>query len=332
MDLFELLTGPFALSVFGTVCLGILYRGFFFWRGFRADWGNERAFLPYAISILGRRWALPTGQVVKWKPFFITNRYLFHICLLAAPLGSIGHVTMLEESFLGWSWPTLPQNWLNGMSLLVVVFILWVQIKRLYGAKAGKNAQKSGYLLSGLVGMTFLTGSIAAGGWLNYDMTLILHILCSAALLLAATFLVCYSTADPDKCVGCAACVQSCPSAALEARDEGTNRDFVYSHHRCLYCASCVSSCPEKVVSMRHGVSLRIHSRRRATVDRSSELERCIVCTTPFAAQAQLAQINEWSEGRDVELENLKICERCKKRKTGTPFELIHAVAGDRSG
>jgi formate hydrogenlyase subunit 6/NADH:ubiquinone oxidoreductase subunit I len=331
MDLYELLTGPFALAVFGTVCLGILYRGFFFWRGFRADWGNERDFLPYAISILGRRWMLPTGQVVKKKPFFTANRYLFHICLLAAPLCSIGHVALLEESFLGWSWPTLPQIWLNGMSLVVVVFILWVQIKRIFGTKAGKNAQKTGYLLSGLVGVTFLTGSIAAGGWINYDTMLTLHILCSAALLFAATFLVCYSTADPDKCVGCAACAQSCPSEALVARDEGTNRDFVYSHHRCLYCSACVTSCPEKVVTLRHGVSLRAHSRRKATVDRSSELEPCIVCSTPFAAQAQLAQISEWSGGRDVDLENLKVCERCKKRKNATPFHQLLAEAADAS-
>ena len=315
MDILDFLTGPFVASIFLLITIGVLIRGLLFWRAFRTDWGDETPFLPHAFSILGRRWALSNAQAVTRKPVFIASRYLFHFCLIAAPLGAAGHVELLEDSFLGWSWPTLPQVWVDGMCLLVLSCILWVLAKRLFGVKAGKSAQKSGYLLSGLTGMAFLTAFLAAVGWFDYEAMLTLHILSGGALLLSATFLVCRSTADPAKCVGCAACVLNCPTAALEASDEGTIREFKYFHHRCIYCASCVASCPEGVVSLRHGLGLKTHYRRVATIDRSSELERYEVCSTPFMAQPLLDQINGLIDEKKIELETTRVCERCKKRR-----------------
>ena len=324
MDSFDFLTGPFSRVVLALSCFAILYRVLLFWRSFREDWGNDRAFLPYALSVLGRRWALPDADAVAKKPVFVVNRYLFHFCLIATPLGVAGHVSLLEDSLLGFSWPVLPHSLLVGMSILVLLFILWVLGQRVFRVKSGNNAQKSGYILTCLTGIAFMTALLMASGWLDYDITLSLHMLGGGALLLVASLMVCCSTADPDKCVGCDACVLSCPTAALEANNHDTERSYSYLHHRCLYCASCVATCPEGAVTLRHGIGLKTHYRRKATIDRSCKLELCEVCSTPFATQAQLDQINSLALEEEHEIETLKICERCKKRRVLTPLNQLH--------
>jgi len=51
---------------------------------------------------------------------------------------------------------------------------------------------------------------------------------------------------DPEKCVGCEACVAACPVEAIAiadgkaAVDEGT----------CIECGACVGECPSEAISL----------------------------------------------------------------------------------
>ncbi len=52
---------------------------------------------------------------------------------------------------------------------------------------------------------------------------------------------------DAENCVGCAACVDACPSEALEINDDNI---AVVSEDDCVDCGACVDSCPSEVITL----------------------------------------------------------------------------------
>ena len=46
---------------------------------------------------------------------------------------------------------------------------------------------------------------------------------------------------DLEKCVGCGACVGSCPVEAISMNDEGK---AVIDAEKCISCGTCVAVCP----------------------------------------------------------------------------------------
>ncbi len=51
---------------------------------------------------------------------------------------------------------------------------------------------------------------------------------------------------DKDTCVGCGACVDSCPVSAIKL--DGDKADIVESD--CIECGACVGTCPCEAISL----------------------------------------------------------------------------------
>ncbi|MBC8378839.1 MAG: 4Fe-4S binding protein [Planctomycetes bacterium] len=51
---------------------------------------------------------------------------------------------------------------------------------------------------------------------------------------------------NADTCTGCGACVDSCPSEAIEMQDEKA----VIVPDKCVDCGVCVDECPVEAISM----------------------------------------------------------------------------------
>ncbi len=51
---------------------------------------------------------------------------------------------------------------------------------------------------------------------------------------------------DAEKCTGCGACVDSCPSEAIEMQDGKA----VVIEDKCVDCGVCVDECPVEAISM----------------------------------------------------------------------------------
>jgi ferredoxin len=51
---------------------------------------------------------------------------------------------------------------------------------------------------------------------------------------------------DASKCTGCEACVESCPSEAIEMKKE---KAFVVAD-KCVDCGVCIDECPVEAIEM----------------------------------------------------------------------------------
>lgn len=55
---------------------------------------------------------------------------------------------------------------------------------------------------------------------------------------------------DASKCIGCGACVNTCPSNALTLVDGGDKRVINYFIGRCIYCGRCADVCPVNAITV----------------------------------------------------------------------------------
>lgn len=56
---------------------------------------------------------------------------------------------------------------------------------------------------------------------------------------------------DVDKCIGCGACANACPSRLIRIVDVDQNRRRITRlFERCIYCGRCEEVCPEKAITM----------------------------------------------------------------------------------
>ncbi|MFA4943536.1 MAG: 4Fe-4S binding protein [Lentisphaeria bacterium] len=51
---------------------------------------------------------------------------------------------------------------------------------------------------------------------------------------------------DPEKCVGCEACVSTCPVEAIAMKD-----GKAVVSDACIDCGACIDSCPSSAIEMK---------------------------------------------------------------------------------
>ena len=297
--------------------LGIGWRTFFFIvsifrsRTFSRHSVRHRFFTLVAALV-------PFHRAVLKKPGYATIRYTFHACMLIVPVWFSGHVYLWEESRFEWYWTPLPDVWADWMSLSVLSACAFFFARRIIL----KNRLKTGisdFMLILITGLPFFTGYSLTHGTLDSipffeNYLWYMHVISGEIMLVMIVFLFCRTRLRKETCVGCAACVENCPTETLEFYDKDAYRFFRYSHYQCICCGSCVNVCPENAATLRHAISvkhfLRILSKDVIKDVELATCERCGVTTAPISQMGKLEGILSAS---DVEMAWLNYCTRCKK-------------------
>ena len=131
---------------------------------------------------------------------------------------------------------------------------------------------------------------------------------------------------DRSKCTVCRACVNLCPTAALQGRAEPRPM-LAFVEANCIQCGLCEIGCPEKAISLNPRFVADPVARGAARVLHEDDLACCVVCRTPFIAASLLASsiahVKDFPGLISVEgIERLKMCPSCRQR------ESMHAHGG----
>lgn len=93
---------------------------------------------------------------------------------------------------------------------------------------------------------------------------------------------------NSTKCIGCAACVNTCPTSAIEISDTDTERTITFTHKDCISCATCEEICPSEAVELPYKDKPWFEDKETAKSAATIELKKCLLCELPFVASRQV--------------------------------------------
>ncbi len=312
--------GPLLWIVSLIFIIGIVIRAAFFIIATLK--GNESAYYrrkPQTILLNFARVFFPFHKAFFKKPVYTTLRYIFHLCLIVVPIWFSGHLYLWEESRFEWYQTAMPDNWADGMTLLLFGICIYFIVRRIIVREIRQNSSVSDYLLIIIAALPFLTGYFFTHGNLDHfvffdNYLLSIHILSGEVMLLTVVFLFCTARLHSKKCVGCAACAENCPTGTLEAEDADKSRIFKYAHYQCISCGSCVNVCPENAAELRHAINpayfIQVFSKNNL---KTIDLAACKHCGVSYVPEKQLAKINRQLIEKEIECTLTGYCGRCKK-------------------
>lgn len=125
---------------------------------------------------------------------------------------------------------------------------------------------------------------------------------------------------DPEKCNGCGACTQVCPTGAAELVDKGGRRTVRLQHDKCVFCGLCEEACPEEAIRLVQEYRLEVRNRSQAVSTAEIELAKCSVCGSFFASPRQaenalgrvIKRVEKYREFRDLLRKWLETCPKCR--------------------
>lgn len=317
------LEGRFLTFVFYTLAIGLGVRMMVFISTIiKSRVNNDPSILKSGITalLLIARAFIPFHKGLFKKPVYTALRYLFHACLFIVPIGFSGHINMISESRIGWYWEPIPDEYIETMTFVVIGIGLFFAARRLLIPKVRKVSNLSDFLIIMVTITPFITGYWYSYGTLDNVPVLgyymwYLHLFSGELMILMTVFLFVRTRLFSTPCVGCASCVEACPTGTLEARDKGANRNFFYSHYQCICCGACVATCPEGAAALRHEVSLFHYlAFFRKSKIRGKQLSQCQGCKELFAPDRQIENVREKIKLSGIEMpQTLGYCTRCKK-------------------
>ena len=133
-------------------------------------------------------WILPWGSAsLRQQPVFSFMVFIFHITLLAVPLFLGAHNILWDESW-GISLWSLPDALSDAMTVLLLISIIFLGVRRIVRSEVRILTQTWDYVLLGLTALPFLTGFLAYHQIGPYELLMIMHLLTAEIILILIPF------------------------------------------------------------------------------------------------------------------------------------------------
>ena len=133
-------------------------------------------------------WLLPWGSAsMRQQPVFSFIAFIFHISLLTVPLFLDAHNILWDEAW-GISLWSLPDGISDVMTVILLVSILFLVIRRIVRPEVRILTETWDYVLLGLTALPFATGFLAYHQIGPYELLMILHLLSAEVILILIPF------------------------------------------------------------------------------------------------------------------------------------------------
>lgn len=186
---YAFVVGPLAWFAWGVFILGSLYRLFFMYQLAKAKDGSSLHYMSFKWGIRSiLAWLNPVGTL-GWQrnPWTAMATFVFHICLVIVPLFLLGHVVLWDQ-FFGISWPALPDQIADIMSIVVVVCCIYFGARRFLQKDVAFMTTGKDWIALAIPALVFLTGVLSYHEIGDAKVMLILHILCGEIMLISIPF------------------------------------------------------------------------------------------------------------------------------------------------
>ncbi len=127
------------------------------------------------------------GTLWQTDPVMMVATTVFHVCVLATPLGLLGHNLLLRQA-IGVSLWSLPEPVTDGMTVVVLLGVVFFGGRRLVVPRVRAITTGYDYLMLVVVAAPFVTGFFAYHQLFEYRTVIFLHILSGEVLLVALPF------------------------------------------------------------------------------------------------------------------------------------------------
>ena len=188
--MYEIVTGPLVWLAFAVFFIGLIVRAVLYVKGL--DWKLDRVTYSvntsYGVKGAARSilfWLMPFGTR-SWRnnPWFTLWVFLMHVGLLITPVFLLGHNVLMRER-LGFSLWTIPEGLADFLTILVMVSVVFLILRRIALPEVRLITSAYDYLLLAIAVAPFVTGFIAFHAAANYSTWIIIHALCGEIFLVA---------------------------------------------------------------------------------------------------------------------------------------------------
>ena len=135
---------------------------------------------------------------------------------------------------------------------------------------------------------------------------------------------------NPQQCIGCAACVNACPSNALSVETDLASGEQAWQFNlgRCIFCARCEEVCPTAAITLSPEFELAVWNKADFLQQSRFEICQCRECARPFAVQKEIdyaiALLAHNGDSRaEQHRASFETCPACKRQKCLVPADRI---------
>lgn len=135
---------------------------------------------------------------------------------------------------------------------------------------------------------------------------------------------------NPQQCIGCAACVNACPSNALTAEIDLPKGQLFWQLNlgRCIFCGRCEEVCPTAAIRLSQEYELAVWRKEDLCQQARFAICHCRVCQRPLAVKKAINYVIEilkhnGDQRAEHHRESFETCPNCKRLQGLTPADKI---------